>query len=64
MKELIESYIEGKIDAISVIRQITGVFNPNYAIHILSLVCSITRVEQGDLDKETFRSIWLQESEK
>lgn len=61
MKKLLEEYLDGKTDAISVIRALTGMFNPDYAVHILALVCAITRIEQGDLEKETFRKLWLGE---
>lgn len=60
MKKLLEEYLEGKSDAITVIRTISGMFNPDHAIILMALICSITRIEQGDLDKETFRSIWLE----
>ena len=57
--ELVEEYLDGKKDAISVIRTISGMFNPDIAVNLLALICAITRVEQGDLDKETMRSVWL-----
>ncbi len=63
-RELIENYLKGETDAISVIRILSGIFDPKYADGILVLICAITRIEQGDLDKETFRSIWLKEPEK
>lgn len=59
LKDLLSDYLDGKNDAIDVIRRVTGMFNPDHAVTILALVCAITRVEQGDLDKETFRSIWM-----
>lgn len=58
MKELINDYIEKKISAISAIRTLSGMFNPDHAVTILSLICSIARVEEGDLELETFKKIW------
>lgn len=56
------NYLEGKTDAITVIRTLSGIFNPEQAINILVLICAITRIEQGDLDKDTFRETYLGES--
>lgn len=50
-------YIEGKIDAITAIRALSGIVIQEQAINCLAIICSITRVEQGDLDKETFAKI-------
>ena len=57
--ELCEEYLEGKRTAINVIRTISGMFNPDHAVHLLTFVCAITRIEEGDLDKDTFRKIYL-----
>jgi len=57
VKDLLVSYLDGRNDAISVIRTMSGMFNPDNAVNILSVICMITRVEQGDLDKETFRKV-------
>lgn len=59
MKELLEQYLSGEVTAISVIRRLSGIFRPEAAIALLTLICSITRVEEGDLDKETFRELWI-----
>lgn len=61
IKELLEDYLSGKTTAIKAIRALSGAFHPEQAVNILALVCSITRVEEGDLDKETFRSMFLEE---
>lgn len=61
MKDLLNDYLDGKIDAIATIRRLSGIIQPEYAVTILTLICSITRVEQGDLDRELFRSLWLKE---
>lgn len=58
MKELLINYLDGKTDAIQTIRTLSGMFNPDHAVAILSLICSITRVEQGDLDKELFKELY------
>lgn len=57
--ELLEEYLDGKRSAISAIRTISGIFNPDHAVILLAVICAITRVEEGDLSKETMRSIWL-----
>jgi hypothetical protein len=61
MRDLLLEYIEGKTDVISVIRAISGIVNMDHAINVLAIICMITRVEQGDLDKETFKAILLEE---
>ena len=58
MKELLNDYLNKKIDAISTIRRLSGMFNPDHAVTVLSLVCTITRHEQEDIDTETFRAVW------
>jgi hypothetical protein len=58
MKELLTNYIEQKTDAISVIRTLSGMFNPDYAVDILAIICAITRVEQGDMDRATFKAVF------
>lgn len=57
--DLMEEYIDGKHTAINTIRTMSGMFNPDHAVHILAFVCAITRVEEGDLDEDTFRSVYL-----
>ena len=57
-KQLLTEYITGERTAISTIRAFSGMFNPNQAIDILTVVCSITRVEEGDMDKETFIKVY------
>jgi hypothetical protein len=59
LKDLLEKYLNGQMTAIHLIRVLSGMFNPDHAINILALICQITRIEEGDLDKETFREIWL-----
>lgn len=57
IKSLLLDYADKKTDAISTIRIITGGFGQEHAVDLLAVVCQITRVEQGDLDIETFRHI-------
>lgn len=59
--DLLREYADEKIDAISTIRRISGMFEPQYAVDLLTIICAITRVEQGDLDRATFRKVWLRE---
>lgn len=61
--KLLENYLEGKTDAIQVIRTLSGMFNPNHAVDLLTLICAITRVEQGDLDRETFKDVYIKVKE-
>ncbi len=58
MNKLLRSYVSGETDPIMTIRILSSMFNPDAAIHLMALICSITRVEQGDLDKETFARVW------
>lgn len=58
MKELLNNYVDQKTDAITVIRALSGMFNPDYAIDILTIICAITRVEQGDMGRETFKAVF------
>jgi hypothetical protein len=58
IKSLLDEYIDGHQTAIRTIRTLSGMFEPKHAIAILTLICAITRVEEGDLDKETFKEIY------
>jgi hypothetical protein len=58
MKQLLLDYANGKNNAISVIRTLSGMFNPDHAVGLLSIVCAITRVEQGDLDRDLFKQLY------
>lgn len=57
MKELLEQYLNKEITAIHTIRTLSGIVDPNYAIDILVIICQITRMEEGDLDAETFKKM-------
>lgn len=57
ISELCDTYLEGEITAIGLIRSMSGAFNPDHAVALLTLICAVTRVEDGDLDKDTFRRI-------
>lgn len=61
LKDLLTEYADGKTDAISAIRTLSGMFDPKHAVSLLTVICAITRHEQGDLDHETFRKVWLKE---
>jgi len=58
LKEAINKYANKEMDAISLIRILSGVFNPDHAISMLVLICQITRIEQGDLDIEDFKAMY------
>lgn len=58
IKSLIQSYLDGKETAIETIRTLSAMFNPDYAVDILAIINSITRVEQGDLGKDELKEIW------
>lgn len=58
LAQLLDEYVDGKQNAIHTIRTISGMFDPQHAITLLTLICAITRVEEGDLDKETFKEIY------
>jgi hypothetical protein len=57
--DLLTQYSEGKREAIQVIRDMSGMFDPKHAVTLLTYVCAVTRVEQGDLDMECFREVYL-----
>lgn len=58
MKDLMKQYFMGELDAISLIRMLSGMFDPKNATTLLTLICTITRHEQGDIDTDTFNSVW------
>lgn len=43
---------------IQLIREISGAFNPDHAVDLLALINQVTRLQQGDLDIETFKAVW------
>lgn len=57
--DLLNEYLEGKTNAIGTIRRLSGMFNPDHAVTLLTLICAITRVEEGDLEKDMFRDLWM-----
>lgn len=58
LKETVNKYANKEMDAISLIRILSGAFNPDHAISILVIICQVTRVEQGDLDIEDFKAMY------
>jgi Ca2+-binding EF-hand superfamily protein len=52
-------YLDGKITSNDLIRSLSGAFDPNHAVTLLALINGVTRVEDGDMDKDMFRSIYL-----
>lgn len=57
--DLLKQYVAEQIGPIETIRRLSGVFQPEHAVDLLCLICAITRVEQGDLDRETFKKVWM-----
>lgn len=55
--DALKKYLEGEVNAIATIRLLSGMFDPTSAPDILAIICAITRIEEGDLDKETFRDM-------
>jgi len=64
IKDLLKEYLDGDTDAINVIRTLSGIFPPEAAIDHLALICQITRIEQGDMEKETFEAMYFKEEPK
>ena len=58
LKDAIQEYLNKESTAIELIRQLTASVNPNHAVDILALINQITRLESGDLDEDTFKSVW------
>lgn len=63
LKQTLQEYIvsrdtDSPKTALELIRTISGVFNPDSAVDLLVLVNQVTRLECGDLDIETFKSVW------
>ena len=57
IRDLIEQYLNGDIDAIQAIRDMTGIINPDAAVDIIVVINMVTRHKQGDLDTETFKKL-------
>ena len=58
LADTMNQYFSKKTDALSVIRQLSGMFDPKHAVTLLTLICTITRHELDDIDEETFRHVW------
>lgn len=43
---------------VELIREISGMFNPDHAVDLLALINQLTRLQLGDLDVETFKKVW------
>jgi hypothetical protein len=55
--DALNKYVREEVNAIATIRLLSGMFDPVHAPDILAVICAITRIEEGDLDKETFRKM-------
>ena len=58
LQDLMLKYLNKEMDAISLIRMLSGMFDPKNAVSLLSIICSITRLEQGDMDVDTFKTVF------
>lgn len=58
IKELLRQYANGEVKANKAIRMLSGMFNPEHAVSLLSVICQITRVEDGDLEMDLFKEIF------
>lgn len=58
LADILKKYLNKEVDAVTVIRTVTGIFNPEQAVNLLALTNQICRHEQGDLDTETFKAIY------
>lgn len=58
IKEELTMYFNKETSAVELIRALSGIFNPDMAVNILALINQICRHEQGDLDTETFKSMF------
>ena len=58
LQDILRKYFMKDMDAISTIRLLSGMFDPKNAVTLLTLICTITRHEQGDIDTETFCKVW------
>jgi len=54
---MFKKYIEGKTDAITTIRALSGIVQSDTAVDVLAVICMITRVEQGDLEMDLFAEL-------
>lgn len=56
--DLLKEYFDKKVTATEIVRRLTNIVNPDMAVDILALINQICRHEQGDLDTETFKSVY------
>jgi hypothetical protein len=62
IRQLLKSYSIGETDAVSAIRMLSGVIDPEKTIAHLAVICQITRVEHGDLEMTTFKEMYFLEN--
>lgn len=58
IKDLISKYLNKEMTAVEAIRLLSGMFNPDHAVDLLTIINQICRHEVGDLDTETFKSVY------
>lgn len=58
IREALQKYVNKEMTAIEFLRLLSGAFNPDMAADLLALVNQVCRHEEGDLDTETFKSLY------
>jgi hypothetical protein len=58
IKEAISKYLNKSMTSTELIRMLSGMFNPDIAVDLLVVINQVCRHEQGDLDTETFKSLY------
>ena len=56
--ELLKKFADGETSAIDTIHQVSSMFNPAYAVDLLSVICQIARVEKGEMNMRTFKKVY------
>ncbi len=57
MKELIYKYVAKKVEATTLIRALSGAFDPEQAINNLTIINLVCRHDHGDIDTNTFLDV-------
>lgn len=56
--DYVKQYADGEIDAIALIRILSGMFNPDHAVSLLAIINFITRIEHGDADRQLLLDLY------
>lgn len=57
IKDKFQQFANKEITAVQLIRDMTGIINPEFAVDIIALVNQVTRVELGDLEMDLFKEM-------